>query len=153
VAVILSADDDPDIRQLIKYVLTRAGHQVILAPDGRAALDVLFTNDVDLAILDLDMPYVDGFEVCRTLREHPRSGQPPVIIASGSLVPPYLEVYAAGATVCLPKPFSGAQLRAAVTDVLAEHGPAATSALAAAGPGLSRGAAAAASSPPPNRPA
>jgi CheY-like chemotaxis protein len=124
VAVILSADDDPDIRLLIKYVLTRAGHQVILAPDGQAALEVAFTTDVDLAILDLDMPHLTGFEVCRTLRADPRTGQPPVIIASGSLVPPYLEVYAAGATACVPKPFSGAQLRAAVTEVLAEYAPA-----------------------------
>ena len=67
-AVILSADDDPDIRRLIERVLSRAGHRVILAPDGRAALDTAFSQDLDLVILDVDMPRMNGLDACRTLR-------------------------------------------------------------------------------------
>jgi CheY-like chemotaxis protein len=110
-AVILSADDDPDIRQLIERVLSRAGHRVVLAPDGQAALEAAFTQDFDLVILDGEMPRLHGLVACRTLRDDPRTSHVPVIIASGSLVPPYTEVTAAGASGCMTKPFTPAQLR------------------------------------------
>lgn len=114
--MILSADDDPDIRRLIERVLAGAGHRVILAPDGQAALDVAFDDDLDLdlVILDVEMPRMRGLDACRTLRDNPRTAHLPVIIASGSLVPPYTDVDAAGATACLNKPFTPAQLRDAV---------------------------------------
>jgi CheY-like chemotaxis protein len=114
--LILSADDDPDIRRLIERVLAGAGHRVILAPDGQAALDVAFDDDLDLdlVILDVEMPRMRGLDACRTLRDNPRTAHLPVIIASGSLVPPYTDVDAAGATACLNKPFTPAQLRDAV---------------------------------------
>jgi CheY-like chemotaxis protein len=119
VAVILSADDDPDIRLLIKRILTRAGHRVLVAPDGQAALDTAFTNDLDLAILDVDMPWLNGLDACRALRDDPRTSHLPVIIASGSLVPPYHDVDGAGASGWLAKPFSPTQLRNAVEEHLA----------------------------------
>jgi CheY-like chemotaxis protein len=117
-AVILSADDDPDIRQLIERILTRAGHHVVLAPDGQAALDTAFAHELDLVILDVDMPRLPGLATCRALRADPRTSHLPVIIASGTLVPPYEEVKAAGATACVTKPFTAAQLRDVVTEQL-----------------------------------
>jgi CheY-like chemotaxis protein len=116
VALILSADDDPDIRRLIERVLVGAGHRVILAPDGQAAIDVAFDDDLDLdlVILDIEMPRMRGLDACRKLRHNPRTAHLPVIIASGSLMPPYDEVEEAGATACLDKPFTPAQLRDAV---------------------------------------
>ena len=115
-ALILSADDDPDIRALIKRILTSAGHQVILANDGQAALEAAFARgaDLDLVILDVEMPRMRGLDACRALRDDPRTSHLPVIIASGSLVPPYDDVQAAGANTCVSKPFSPAELRDAV---------------------------------------
>lgn len=114
--MILSADDDPDIRRLIERILVGAGHRVILAPDGQAALDAAFDEDLDLdlVILDVEMPRVRGLDACRRLRDNPRTAHLPVLIASGSLVPPYSDVEAAGATASLVKPFTPAQLRDAV---------------------------------------
>jgi CheY-like chemotaxis protein len=119
VAVILSADDDPDIRYLIKRILQDAGHRVLQAPDGRTALDIAFQGEIDLVILDVDMPGMCGLDVCRRLRDDARTSHLPVIIASGSLVPPYEEVHEAGATASLSKPFTAADLRATVSAQLA----------------------------------
>jgi twitching motility two-component system response regulator PilH len=115
-ALILSADDDPDIRRLIERILVGAGHRVILAPDGQAALDVAFDEDLDLdlVMLDVEMPRMRGLDACRKLRDDPRTAHLPVLIVSGSLVPPYADVEAAGGTACLHKPFTPAQLRDAV---------------------------------------
>jgi CheY-like chemotaxis protein len=112
----MSADDDPDIRHLIKRILMGAGHQVILADDGQAALDAAFDRgaELDLVILDVEMPRMRGLDTCRALRDDPRTSHLPVIIASGSLVPPYDDVQAAGANACVSKPFSPAELRDAV---------------------------------------
>jgi CheY-like chemotaxis protein len=120
-ALIMSADDDPDIRHLIHRILTRAGHQVIAASDGQAALKVAFDRsaDLDLVILDVEMPRMRGLDVCRALRDDPRTSHLPVIIASGSLVPPYEDALDSGANICLTKPFSPAELREAVERELA----------------------------------
>jgi CheY-like chemotaxis protein len=116
VALILSADDDPDIRRLIERVLVGAGHRVILAADGQAALDVALDEDLDLdlVILDVEMPRMRGVDACRKLRDNPRTAHLPVIIASGSLRSPYVDATGAGATASLHKPFTPAQLRDAV---------------------------------------
>lgn len=115
-ALILSADDDPDIRRLIERILVGAGHRVILAADGLAALDVAFDEDLDLdlVILDVEMPRLRGLDACRKLRDDSRTAHLPVIFASGSLAPPYADVEAAGGNACLHKPFTPAQLRDAV---------------------------------------
>ncbi len=117
-AVILSADDDPDMRRLIERILTRAGHQVLLASDGQDALDTAFTHDLDLVILDVEMPRLHGLAACRALREDPRTSHLPVIIASGSLAPPYSDVDEAGGTAYVPKPFTPERLREVVEEQL-----------------------------------
>jgi two-component system, chemotaxis family, chemotaxis protein CheY len=116
VALILSADDDPDIRNLIKRIMEPAGHQVISANDGQAAVEAAFAHatELDLVILDVEMPRLRGLDACRMLRDDPRTSHLPVVIASGSLVPPYDDVQAAGANTCVRKPFSPKELRDAV---------------------------------------
>ena len=68
-ATILVADDDAHIREVVRYALERAGHRVIEAADGSAALDEFARESIDLAVLDIVMPGKDGLDVCRSIRE------------------------------------------------------------------------------------
>src|SRR5690349_20638252 len=65
-ATIVAADDDPEIREGVKESLEP--HTVLLAPDGRAALDLVRAQKPDLVILDVVMPHRDGFSVCRAVK-------------------------------------------------------------------------------------
>ncbi len=65
---ILIADDDPHIRQLLAFALTKAGLTPIEAEDGEAALAAVAAHAPDLVVLDINMPRMDGIEVCRRLR-------------------------------------------------------------------------------------
>ena len=65
---ILVADDDPHIRQLLVFALAKAGLDTIEAEDGEAALAAVAAHAPDLIILDINMPRMDGIEVCRRLR-------------------------------------------------------------------------------------
>ncbi|HRD29161.1 MAG TPA: response regulator, partial [Caulobacter sp.] len=65
---ILIVDDDPHIRQLLAFALTKAGLEAREAEDGEAALAAVADNPPDLVILDINMPRLNGLEVCRRLR-------------------------------------------------------------------------------------
>ncbi|WGZ94358.1 MAG: response regulator transcription factor [Candidatus Thiothrix putei] len=66
---ILIADDDPHIRDVISFALEKAGMQVTQAEDGRQALDTFRQYPSDLLVLDINMPELDGLEVCREIRK------------------------------------------------------------------------------------
>ena len=66
---ILVADDDLHIREVISFALEKAGMQITLAEDGRQALEQFRLNDIDLIVLDINMPEFDGLEVCREIRK------------------------------------------------------------------------------------
>jgi DNA-binding response OmpR family regulator len=70
-AKILVADDDPLLGELIRLKLESGGHDVVLALDGGAALELADSGDFDLAVLDAMMPVRTGFEVAEKLRENP----------------------------------------------------------------------------------
>ncbi|MGR3581245.1 MAG: response regulator, partial [Sagittula sp.] len=65
---ILIVDDDPSLRDLLRLALERAGHTVICAADGALALTHAARETPDLIVLDIGLPEMDGFEVCRRLR-------------------------------------------------------------------------------------
>ena len=65
---ILIVDDDPRLRDLLRLALERAGHAVVTAGDGRAALAAVTREGPDLVILDVGLPEMDGFEACRRIR-------------------------------------------------------------------------------------
>src|SRR5262249_9931687 len=78
---ILIADDDPASRRLLHSTLKRLGHEVVAVADGSEALEILRRPDgPHLAILDWDMPELDGPEVCRAIRERPAPPAPYVYI-------------------------------------------------------------------------
>lgn len=66
---ILIADDDPHIRDVISFALEKAGMQVTQTEDGRQALDAFRRHAADLMVLDINMPELDGLEVCREIRK------------------------------------------------------------------------------------
>jgi two-component system OmpR family response regulator len=69
---VLVADDESHIRDVVQYALEREGYRVLCAGDGRAALELLKREAVDLVVLDILMPELDGLSVCRRIREQGR---------------------------------------------------------------------------------
>lgn len=82
---ILVVDDDPGLRQLLTAVLELAGHQVVEAPHGAAALELIQASPLpNLILTDLMMPVMGGFELIRQLRSDPRTAAIPIIVVSGN---------------------------------------------------------------------
>ena len=119
-SAILLVEDDPDIRELVAYKLTRGGFEVIEAADGPAALRAARERRPDAVILDVRLPRVSGIDVCRELRAAPATATVPIIMLTGAVRLPDLEqAYAAGATDYLVKPFSPRELLERVEAALA----------------------------------
>jgi DNA-binding response OmpR family regulator len=66
---VLVVEDDTTLSETLEYNLTRQGYETLTAADGRDALDIARNEKPDLIILDLMLPGIDGFEVCRILRK------------------------------------------------------------------------------------
>jgi len=118
-ATILVAEDDADLRDVLTTSLTRNGHQVITARDGAEALAAIEREHIDLLVLDLIMPNIDGFEVLARLKEIQMNETLPVIVVSGtdrSLSE--LRALRLGANVYLTKPIEAAALTEEVTRLL-----------------------------------
>ena len=79
---VLVVDDDKTNRSLLSIILGKAGYRVIEAIDGKDALDKAFATPTDLVLLDIMMPRMDGYEVCKILKDDPRTEDIPVIFLS-----------------------------------------------------------------------
>ena len=77
---ILVVDDEENIRELISYNLGQEGYEMLKAADGREAEKIIEENSVDLIILDLMLPEIDGFTLCRRLKNSERFQQIPIIM-------------------------------------------------------------------------
>jgi DNA-binding response OmpR family regulator len=121
-ARILAIDDEETIRDLIRRGL--AGHEVITAPDGLTGLEEAHRSTPDLILLDVTMPKMNGFEVCRQMRATPKLMAIPVIFltARGTL-DDKLEGFDAGADDYVPKPFDMRELEKRVQAVLRRAQP------------------------------
>jgi two-component system, chemotaxis family, chemotaxis protein CheY len=114
-ATILTVDDSPSIRQMIKVVLGPAGHTVIEAGDGAQGLQAAKANRPSLVITDLNMPVMNGIELIKALRAQPSlPGLPIVFLTTESNEAIKQEAKAAGATGWITKPFKPEQLLAVV---------------------------------------
>ena len=122
---LLVVDDFEDGRSLLKYVLTSAGYGVIEASSGTEALARMEAQP-DLVVLDVHLPDVDGFEVCRRIKNDPRSTTTPVIQVSAvfSQTEHRVRGLSGGADAYLPKPFEPELLVATVDAVLRATRPA-----------------------------
>ena len=117
--LVLAADDDEDILDLVAFRLERSGYTVIVARDGEEALELAAKELPDLAVLDVMMPKVDGFEVTRRLRADEATSRMPIILLTArSQDADVQQGFEAGADDYLRKPFSPDELRARVQAIL-----------------------------------
>jgi DNA-binding response OmpR family regulator len=109
--LILIADDDPDILALISFRLRRAGYDVVEARNGEEAVQVALERRPDLAILDVMMPRVDGYEATRRLRQHEETSSTPVILLTARVQDvDVARGFEVGADDYVRKPFSPQEL-------------------------------------------
>jgi DNA-binding response OmpR family regulator len=117
--LVLVADDDPDILSLVTLRLERDGYEVIGAPDGERAVEEALERTPDLALIDVSMPKLDGYEVTERLRQHePTSAIPIILLTAGVQDSDVARGIEAGADDYVKKPFSTADLRTRVQAAL-----------------------------------
>ncbi len=120
-ARILVVDDDPLLRRMVRDCLELADFGVVEAADGPDGLAQIAAVQPDLILLDLMMPGMDGYTVCRALQAEPATHAIPVVFLTASADPNLnRQAYAAGAVACVTKPFRREALLAVVHTTL--HG-------------------------------
>lgn len=128
---ILVVDDESRMRKLVRDFLTRSNYEVVEAQDGAQALDLFFADhDISLIILDVMMPHMDGWEVCREIRAY--SKVPIIMLTAKTDERDELQGFQLGVDEYITKPFSPKILVARVEAVLRRSaGPASEEALTA----------------------
>ena len=116
--VVLVADDDEDILDLLRLRLDRAGYDVLLAHDGHEALAVAEAQPIDVAVIDVMMPGLDGHEVVRRLRARPETAGIPIVVLTAAAQERVAQDSAeAGADAHMRKPFSPRELVARLEEL------------------------------------
>jgi DNA-binding response OmpR family regulator len=117
--LVLAADDDEDVLGLLVFRLERSGYSVLQARDGEEALELAREAKPDLAVIDVMMPKLDGFELTRRLRAEEGTRRMPIILLTARTQDADLERgFETGADDYLRKPFSPQELSARVHAIL-----------------------------------
>jgi DNA-binding response OmpR family regulator len=116
---ILVADDERDIRELIGFTLRFAGFEVVLVADGIEAIEQAPLEQPDLILLDVRMPKVTGYDVCRLLKENPATCMIPIVFLSAKGQEGEIqEGLDSGAVEYIVKPFAPDDLTDQVREIL-----------------------------------
>ncbi|MBC7234521.1 MAG: response regulator transcription factor [Chloroflexi bacterium] len=113
---ILAVDDDRNNLKMLAFLLGEEGYEVLTTDNGKTALDMIDTQHPDLVILDLMMPQIDGYEVCRRIRQ--TTDVPIIILSAKGETQDKVQGLNLGADDYLPKPFEPSELLARVKAVL-----------------------------------
>lgn len=117
---ILLIDDEPNIIEAIRFILTRGGYSVASHGNGLDAMAVIAAARPDLVILDLMLPGRSGFDILQDLRSNPATAALPVLMLTAKGQPRDREMaQRLGASLFLSKPFANADILAAVRSLLA----------------------------------
>jgi DNA-binding response OmpR family regulator len=117
---ILIADDEPNIVISLEYLLQREGYHVLVARDGQEALDAIHLMAPDLVLLDVMLPRLSGFDVCRQIRANPAwNGMRVVMLTAKGRDVEVSQGIAFGADAYITKPFSTRDLLAQIGAQLA----------------------------------
>jgi len=115
---LLVAEDDAFNRKLIHAMLSKNEEiKIIEAVDGKEALDILESKEIDGLLLDIHMPNMDGFETLRKIRQHRKNKDLPIIVITSDEIEKK-KSYALGANDFLPKPFKRNELEEKVHSML-----------------------------------
>ena len=126
---VLLVEDDNDLSMIFSLVLARAGFTVLSVADGLAAMAIASSRRVDAVVSDLDMPRMNGWQLCTALRSDAAVADVPIALLSGSLLPGDERAMQARACRAWAKPIGNAELVAGVTELLhaGRHGHPVTS--------------------------
>ena len=119
---VLAVDDQAINLKLLDAVLAPRGHRVLTASSGTDALALLETEDVDLVLLDILMPGMDGHDVCRAIRARPATEFLPVVMVTASGNEQRLVALQSGADDFVMKPFDASKVKAALAGLKATRG-------------------------------
>ena len=116
---ILVADDEPSVRTMLEVILSADGHEVVSVGDGKAALEYLQRHTPDAMLLDVKMPFMDGYEICGRVKRIKRLTKTAVML----LTPANDEesrdhARLVGADGVVPKPLSGKNVRGRVSQIV-----------------------------------
>lgn len=108
---ILVVDDCDTTRKLLSYIIRERGYKILNATNGIEALEVMATDPIDLIVTDLNMPQMDGYELCRSLRSQDSTRDIPVIMVTTEAGEADRKAgFEAGVTTYLSKPISPQRL-------------------------------------------
>ena len=118
---VLIIEDDADIRAILRdFMLKQAGYRVLLADDGERGLQRALTDDPDIILLDLNLPYLSGLDLLRLLRQQ-HHNVPVIVISAYGSEQTILEAFRLGAKDFLQKPFRIDEVQAATENALTEE--------------------------------
>lgn len=118
-SLVAVVDDDREVREYLEAVLRKAGYDVALAANGLRLVSALQVDRPDLILLDVNMSWIDGFELCRALKKNPEWAKIPVVFVSGRSAPTDIEAgMACGAVDFFCKPIDGRALVSRVHQLL-----------------------------------
>ncbi|MCX6064432.1 MAG: response regulator [Chloroflexi bacterium] len=113
--LILIVDDNKITRNIVSSAFVSDGYELFIAENGKEALEIASRVQLNLAILDIGLPDIDGYQICKTMRSDPRLANIPIIMLTGYTdIDNRLKAFAAGADDYIMKPFQMEELRARV---------------------------------------
>ena len=117
---VLLVDDEPNIIMSLDFLMRKANYEVFIGRNGTEALHIAATERPDVIILDIMMPDIDGYDVCRKIKDSPETAHAKIVFLSAKTREADIEKgYEVGASLYITKPFSTKTLMKQVESLMA----------------------------------